>query len=1209
MSNPPSLYPCPGCGAGANLSTGCPRCGRAPDPVAAEVVRLDGEIVALAARVEQTRQAYAALVTTLDDLRRRRAELAAQVRVAAATRPTPAPVTPAAAPAPVRPEASTRTVQNLLFVLGGLLLCAAAIVFIAVTWSVVGVAGRAAILAGVTAGVLALPPLAKRRGLTATAETFSVVGLLLVALDGYAAWSVNLLDVRSWPGATYAALVWGVSAAVALGYHRSTRLDAPWFTALALVQPVLPLLVSEADPGVAGWALVFAALAGFNLAVVHVGRVRSGPGSRSGEPVPAGVRVGGGGTDGPAPGGVAPARRAVGWVAYAAALAIAAFCGLIALLLGVGPGAPVLAGGPLLVAVTALVAGAVLTRNAGFQAAAGLVVVLSLAASVLRPVLDLVGPWEMVVSAVVVTVLAGAVAWSRRWLPVEVWRGPWVGGLLLVGALGSLILAIAAITGQVALDRRRPSWWADGTGPVSTLDWQAPVTVLLLAFSLAVLLPRPTREPVGVAGVGLAVLAFPAALPLPWWGLAVVELALAVPLLLAAVRVPAPGVASVLVRALVGAALAGHALLVAFARPASAAAALGTIMLTGLVVAVLAGTGRPGRDGTGGDEAPDPVTAVRRMIGGASLAVGLLAVPATTTVGLFAAGAQPWWQARAALASGVLVLGAMLLVRRHRPGHLPYADTALAGTALVTGLAPLAGRTDEPVGLYSALALLLVVAALQTGGALTTRGVGARTTDTEPVQAPQPGHRVSGPALASLFCVPVLAFPVLLAVAPTVGAVLLGPYGWLGQVWSGAPAGVGLAPYGWPVDGRAAAALVVLTAVLALAGWSWHRTIGGAAMVAFPVAATAVPVVLACVGANWPVVPGVALLGGLAALLAGTVPIGRTAAPGATRFGLVSVPVGVLLAGAGLAGALPTKASTLLALSLVVLVATAIGAAAGGAAPLPAVRIVGWLVASGAALTLAVAVSRAAELPLRVAALVVLGVAVAVLAGGVLLRGRRSAESIAIEAAGHAGALVALLLTVGSARYAAAVATIWGVVVGVRALRPGEPARRRSLLASAAAGCELLAVWVLLASAQVAVLEAYTLPTALCALVVGALALHVQPALSSWVTHGPGLAAALLPSLASVLVDGDQPWRRLLLGVGALAVVLAGAHWRRQAPVLLGGATLAVVALHEVVGAWDQLPRWIFLAAGGLALIGLAITYERRRRDLVRWRAAVSRMS
>ncbi|MGW5671347.1 SCO7613 C-terminal domain-containing membrane protein [Micromonospora sp. NPDC003776] len=41
---------------------------------------------------------------------------------------------------------------------------------------------------------------------------------------------------------------------------------------------------------------------------------------------------------------------------------------------------------------------------------------------------------------------------------------------------------------------------------------------------------------------------------------------------------------------------------------------------------------------------------------------------------------------------------------------------------------------------------------------------------------------------------------------------------------------------------------------------------------------------------------------------------------------------------------------------------------------------------------------------------------------------------------------------------------------------------------------------------------------------------------------------------------------------------------------------------------WDLLPRWIFLGLGGLALIALAATYERRRRDLARLRALVGRM-
>jgi hypothetical protein len=214
-----------------------------------------------------------------------------------------------------------------------------------------------------------------------------------------------------------------------------------------------------------------------------------------------------------------------------------------------------------------------------------------------------------------------------------------------------------------------------------------------------------------------------------------------------------------------------------------------------------------------------------------------------------------------------------------------------------------------------------------------------------------------------------------------------------------------------------------------------------------------------------------------------------------------------------------------------------------------------------------------------------------------------------VEAAGHAGAVVALLLAVAELRYAAALCALWGAVVGARALWPGEPLRRRWVLAAVAAGSAQLAAWFLIASEQVAVLEAYTLPAAVLVLVGGRLTVRHRPELHSWVAYGPGLAVALLPSLASVLASGEQPWRRLLLGTAALVTVLAGARWRRQAPVVLGGVTLATVALHELYAGWNHLPRWIFLAVGGLLLIGLATTYERRRRDLARLRAAVRRMT
>ncbi|BCJ66585.1 SCO7613 C-terminal domain-containing membrane protein [Polymorphospora rubra] len=364
----------------------------------------------------------------------------------------------------------------------------------------------------------------------------------------------------------------------------------------------------------------------------------------------------------------------------------------------------------------------------------------------------------------------------------------------------------------------------------------------------------------------------------------------------------------------------------------------------------------------------------------------------------------------------------------------------------------------------------------------------------------------------------------------------------------------------------------------------------------------AVLVALTVAGTPWPVVPAVALATGLAYLL--------TAALGPLRTGavLVAVPVGVALAGAGLAGALPTEGTTIAALGLLVGGAATVGLAGRD----QATRIAGWLVAVVAGLTLAAAVALAADLPLRLVALAVLGGAAVALATGTVLRARRPAESLTVEAVAHAGALVALLLSLGEIRYVAAVFTLWGIAVGVRALWAGPVPdavflHRRGVLVWTAFGSELVAWWLLLVADRVAVLEAYSLPAAVLALTAGWLA--ARSGLGSWFAYGPGLAAGLLPSLASVLVGDGQPMRRLLLGTGAVLVVLAGGAARRQAPVVLGGATVVLLALRELAAVWDLLPRWIFLAIGGLALIALAMTYERRRRDVARLRDAVGRMT
>ena len=179
----------------------------------------------------------------------------------------------------------------------------------------------------------------------------------------------------------------------------------------------------------------------------------------------------------------------------------------------------------------------------------------------------------------------------------------------------------------------------------------------------------------------------------------------------------------------------------------------------------------------------------------------------------------------------------------------------------------------------------------------------------------------------------------------------------------------------------------------------------------------------------------------------------------------------------------------------------------------------------------------------------------------------------------------------------------YGAALGLSALRS-----RRGRLAVAGVGCELLAWWLLLFADGVGVVEAYTLPAALLALLGGALELRRRPHLRSWLAYGPALAATFLPSLALLFAGAEHPARRLLLGVGGFLVLVLGAARRRQAPVVTGAGVVVVITVYELVRYWDLLPRWLPMGVGGVVLIVLGATYERRRRDVRRLRQAMARM-
>ena len=193
-------------------------------------------------------------------------------------------------------------------------------------------------------------------------------------------------------------------------------------------------------------------------------------------------------------------------------------------------------------------------------------------------------------------------------------------------------------------------------------------------------------------------------------------------------------------------------------------------------------------------------------------------------------------------------------------------------------------------------------------------------------------------------------------------------------------------------------------------------------------------------------------------------------------------------------------------------------------------------------------------------------------------------------------AIVAIGLTVDDAGWLS-----WALAsVGIVALADALHEDRRVL---AAAGGLLLSAssWVRLADAGVHAPEPYVVPLGLVALALGWARVRRQPSTRSFAAYGPGLSLLLLPSLIASFDDATLT-RPLLLGAAALLVLLVGARYRLQAPLVIGGAVLAVDAVQLLAPYANALPRWLTLGAAGLLLVAVGATYEQRRRDVSRLR-------
>jgi hypothetical protein len=224
---------------------------------------------------------------------------------------------------------------------------------------------------------------------------------------------------------------------------------------------------------------------------------------------------------------------------------------------------------------------------------------------------------------------------------------------------------------------------------------------------------------------------------------------------------------------------------------------------------------------------------------------------------------------------------------------------------------------------------------------------------------------------------------------------------------------------------------------------------------------------------------------------------------------------------------------------------------------------------------------------------ILLVLALATLGAATLLREHRSEVPLAVT--GTVVGALALALPGDSSSAAAPLAVLGAALTGY-----GTLAHRRS---ARAVGCAALvaAAWLTAAAAEVAALEAWTLPAAAGLLLFSGRRLADAPSWSAW---GPALLTGYVPSvLLAVLEPGVG--RLLLVVAAATLTTTAASRWDVQAPFVVGAGALVVVALGRLVEALPW-PALIAVAAAGTVLVGMGASYENRRGQA---RAAVGRVA
>ena len=238
------------------------------------------------------------------------------------------------------------------------------------------------------------------------------------------------------------------------------------------------------------------------------------------------------------------------------------------------------------------------------------------------------------------------------------------------------------------------------------------------------------------------------------------------------------------------------------------------------------------------------------------------------------------------------------------------------------------------------------------------------------------------------------------------------------------------------------------------------------------------------------------------------------------------------------------------------------------------------------------------------------GIAVTAAAGVALvaanLWGDERADGVAAEVMAWLAGVVGVALAAGGEVGSEADVAI-ALTIGVPALAVAGTRPERRLYHAAAAVVAVLASWAWLATADVELLEAYTAPAAIGALVAGLVHRRQRPDTTSWLSFAPAITIALGPTLALAVAD-DGLVRPVAVAVGAGALCAAGARWRLQAPLVEGAFAVVVIAIDTLGPVAAELPRWLTIAIAGSFLLWLGATADRRLSQLRRARERLSEL-